>query len=173
MNTVGIGNPYERELQYYRNECNDLGARLLRLQEEQSHAFLEARRSRTVARLVREAYRFAEPAQAMHDVGGALLQVVVEAARGGRAARRGGGAPGPGGRRQRRQAELHGMLKLLCRPLPAQLPHLLSRPPTAWCWPQAERWQRGPPGQAQAPRLGGPSCWRRAAPQPPWSAWCL
>ncbi len=80
MNTVGIGNPYERELQYYRNECNDLGARLLRLQEEQSHAFLEARRSRTVARLVREAYRFAEPAQAMHDVGGALLQVVVEAA---------------------------------------------------------------------------------------------
>ncbi len=77
---VGIGNPYERELQYYRNECNDLGARLLRLQEEQSQAFLEARRSRTVARLVREAYRFAEPAQAMHDVGGALLQVVVEAA---------------------------------------------------------------------------------------------
>lgn len=79
-NRVGIGNPYERELQYYRNECNDLGARLLRLQEEQSQAFLEARRSRTVARLVREAYRFAEPTQAMHDVGGALLQVVVEAA---------------------------------------------------------------------------------------------
>lgn len=79
-NRVGIGNPHERELQYYRNECNDLGARLLRMQEEQSQAFLEARRSRTVARLVREAYRFAEPAQAMHDVGGALLQVVVEAA---------------------------------------------------------------------------------------------
>ena len=79
-NRAGIGNPYERELQYYRNECNDLGARLLRMQEEQSQAFLEARRSRTVARLVREAYRFAEPAQSMHDVGGALLQVVVEAA---------------------------------------------------------------------------------------------
>ncbi len=77
---LGIGNPYERELQYYRNECNDLGARLLRLQEEQSQAFLEARRSRTVARLVREAYRFAEPNQAMHDIGGALLQVVVETA---------------------------------------------------------------------------------------------
>lgn len=77
---VGIGNPHERELQYYRNECNDLGARLLRLQEEQSQAFLEARRSRTVARLVREAYRFAEPNQAMHDIGGVLLQVVVETA---------------------------------------------------------------------------------------------
>lgn len=80
MTPVGIGNSHERELHYYRNECNDLGARLLRLQEEQSQAFLEARRSRTVARLVREAYRFAEPAQAMHDIGGALLQVVVEAA---------------------------------------------------------------------------------------------
>lgn len=77
---AGIGNPHERELQYYRNECNDLGARLLRLQEEQSQAFLEARRSRTVARLVREAYRFAEPNQAMHDIGGVLLQVVVETA---------------------------------------------------------------------------------------------
>ncbi len=75
---MGIGNPNERELQYYRRECNDLGARLLRLQEEQSQAVLEARRSRTVVRLVREAYRLAEPTQATHDVGGALLQVVVE-----------------------------------------------------------------------------------------------
>lgn len=75
---MGIGSPYERELHYYRRECNDLGARLLRLQEEQSQAFLEARRSRTVVRLVREAYRLAEPTQAADDVGGALLQVVVE-----------------------------------------------------------------------------------------------
>jgi len=75
---IGIGSPLERELQYYRNECNDLGARLLRLQEEQSQAFLEARRSRTVVRLVREAYRLAEPTPTTHDVGGALLQVVVE-----------------------------------------------------------------------------------------------
>ncbi len=76
--TPGLGNPVERELSYYRRECNDLGARLLRLQEEQSQAFLEARRSRTVVRMVREAYRLAEPAQATHDVGGALLQIVVE-----------------------------------------------------------------------------------------------
>ena len=47
----------ERELAYYRRECNDLGARLLRLQEEQSEAFREARRSRTVAKLIREASR--------------------------------------------------------------------------------------------------------------------
>ena len=74
----GIGSPQERELQYYRRECNDLGARLLRLQEEQSQALLEARRSRIVVRLVREAYRLAEPSQATEDIGGALLQVVVE-----------------------------------------------------------------------------------------------
>ncbi len=92
----GIGNPYERELHYYRTECNDLGARLLRLQEEQSQAFLEARRSRTVVRLVREAYRLAEPTQATHDVGGALLQVVVENALCDRAALLREGPPGSG-----------------------------------------------------------------------------
>ena len=75
---MGIGSPVERELQYYRRECNDLGSRLLRMQEEQSQAFLEARRSRTVVRLVREAYRLAEPVQAADDIGGPLLQVVVE-----------------------------------------------------------------------------------------------
>ena len=77
-NDAGIGNPYERELQYYRRECNDLGARLLRLQEEQSQAFREARRSRTVVKLVREAYRFGDPAQTAHDVGGPVLEVIVD-----------------------------------------------------------------------------------------------
>jgi len=75
---AGIGNPYERELQYYRRECNDLGARLLRLQEEQSQAFREARRSRTVVKLVREAYRLGDPAQTAHDVGGPVLEVIVD-----------------------------------------------------------------------------------------------
>ncbi len=75
---AGIGNPYERELQYYRRECNDLGARLLRLQEEQSQAFREARRSRTVVKLVREAYRFGDPAQTAHDVGGPVLEAIVD-----------------------------------------------------------------------------------------------
>ena len=74
----GMGSPVERELQYYRRECNELGARLLRLQEEQSQAFLEARRSRTVVRLVREAYRLAEPTQETDDIGGSLLQIIIE-----------------------------------------------------------------------------------------------
>ena len=34
----------ERELAFYRRQCNDLGARVLRMQEEQSRAHREARR---------------------------------------------------------------------------------------------------------------------------------
>lgn len=74
----GVGSSYERELLYYRRECNDLGARLLRLQEEQSQAFREARRSRTVVKLVREAYRLGDPASTAHDVGGPILEAIVD-----------------------------------------------------------------------------------------------
>jgi len=68
----------ERELAYYRRECNDLGARLLRLQEEQSRAFREARRSRTVVRLVREAYRLGDAAATARDASGPMLEIVVD-----------------------------------------------------------------------------------------------
>jgi signal transduction histidine kinase len=68
----------ERELAYYRRECNDLGARLLRLQEEQSQAFREARRSRTVAKLIREAHRLADFCATAEDIGPSLLEVIVE-----------------------------------------------------------------------------------------------
>ena len=74
----GIGSPHDRELQYYRRECNDLGARLLRLQEEQSQTYREARRSRTIVRLVREAYRLGDLAQGAQDVGGPILEVIVD-----------------------------------------------------------------------------------------------
>jgi signal transduction histidine kinase len=67
----------QRELSYYRRECNDLGARLLRLQEEQSQAFREARRSRTTAKLVREAYRLADGVTSPAAIGGSLLEVIV------------------------------------------------------------------------------------------------
>ena len=68
----------ERELAYYRRECNALGARLLRLQEEQSQAFREARRSRTVAKLIREAYRLADHGSAPEDIGEPMLELVVD-----------------------------------------------------------------------------------------------
>ena len=70
--------PWTRELNYYRRECNDLGARLLRLQEEQSQAFREARRSRTVVKLLREAYRLGDLAQNTEDVGGPMLELLVD-----------------------------------------------------------------------------------------------
>ncbi len=76
----------QRELNYYRRECNDLGARLLRLQEEQSQAFREARRSRTTAKLVREAYRLADGAASAGEIGAALLDVILDNAMCDRAA---------------------------------------------------------------------------------------
>lgn len=76
----------ERELAYYRRECNDLGARLLRLQEEQSQAFREARRSRTVAKLIREATRLADADLAPDELGGPVLEIIVENAMCDRAA---------------------------------------------------------------------------------------
>lgn len=67
-----------RELAYYRRECNDLGARLLRLQEEQSQAFREARRSRTVVKLLREAYRLGDLARSTPDLAGPMLELLVD-----------------------------------------------------------------------------------------------
>ncbi len=68
----------ERELAYYRRECNAMGARLLRLQEEQSQAFREARRSRTVAKLIREAYRLTDGIASPDELGQPMLAVLVD-----------------------------------------------------------------------------------------------
>ncbi len=68
----------DREIAYYRREIDALGARALRLQEEQSQRFREARRSRTVARLVRETYRLADLTSRTEEIGGRLLQTVIE-----------------------------------------------------------------------------------------------
>ena len=70
----------ERELAYYRRELNDVGARLVRSQEEQSQAFREARRSRTVAKLIREAYRLADNGSAPDELGKPMLDIIVDSA---------------------------------------------------------------------------------------------
>ncbi|MFC0410231.1 sensor histidine kinase [Roseomonas elaeocarpi] len=82
----GPAGQLERELAYYRRECNALGARLLRLQEEQSQAFREARRSRTVAKLIREAYRLADRNTSPAEIGEPMLEIVVDNAMCDRAA---------------------------------------------------------------------------------------
>jgi hypothetical protein len=67
----------ERELAYYQREVNDLGAKLLRLQEEQQRTFLEAQRSRLVAKMVRELHRLGDIDAAVETLPARVLDVVV------------------------------------------------------------------------------------------------
>ena len=78
LSTPSTPGQLERELAYYRRECNDLGARLLRVQEEQSRAFREARRSRTVAKLIREAHRLADTGITPEALGAPVLEIILE-----------------------------------------------------------------------------------------------
>jgi K+-sensing histidine kinase KdpD len=78
MTDLGLSAQTERELNYYRRECNLLGARLVRIQEEQGQAFREARRSRTVVKLVREAYRLGDLKTIGADIGGPMLEILVD-----------------------------------------------------------------------------------------------
>jgi signal transduction histidine kinase len=68
----------ERELQYYQREYNEIGARLLRLQEEQSRASREARRSRIVARLIRGAYQIVNRDMPAEAIGEPLLASIAD-----------------------------------------------------------------------------------------------
>src|SRR3954451_2938000 len=69
----------EREVSFYRQEYNQLGARLLRLQEEQSQAFREARRSRTVAKLVRDVIsRLADTRLTLEELERGILEIIVD-----------------------------------------------------------------------------------------------
>ncbi|MDX5931945.1 sensor histidine kinase [Acidiphilium acidophilum] len=70
----------ERELQYYRREYNEIGARLLRAQEEQSRVAREARRSRTVARLVRESYQIIDHDIPAETIGPLMLATIADTA---------------------------------------------------------------------------------------------
>lgn len=67
-----------RELEYYRREYNDIGARLLRLQDEQSRTAREARRSRTLAKLIRDAYRLTDRAATPGEIGMMMCQTIIE-----------------------------------------------------------------------------------------------
>ena len=68
----------ERERDFYRQHCNELGARILRLQEEQTRAWRETRRSRTIARLIREIYRVADSGISLDEIGQRFLQVILD-----------------------------------------------------------------------------------------------
>lgn len=70
----------EREREYYKREYDQLGARLLRLQEEHGQVAREARRSRIVARLVRAAYQLIDADVDSDTVGPRLLSVIADTA---------------------------------------------------------------------------------------------
>src|SRR3546814_16818477 len=66
-----------RELDFYRGQCNDLGARVLRLQEAQSRAHREARRSRPTAKLIREAYGLVGLNASLEPVGRRMHNLII------------------------------------------------------------------------------------------------
>ena len=68
----------ERELRFYRDEYNALGARMLRIQEQLSQVSREARRSKTVARLVQKSYAISGWDLSEDAVGEAVLSVVAD-----------------------------------------------------------------------------------------------
>jgi len=68
----------ERELQYYRTEYNTLGAQRVRIQEQLSQVTREARRSKIVAKLIREAYAIGGSDLSEDGVGGRILSIVAD-----------------------------------------------------------------------------------------------
>jgi|GEM_PF-1625906 len=67
-----------RELEYFRREHDAIGARLLRLQEDQSRTARDARRSRTLATLLHDGHRLTERAATTADVAMMMTAVLVE-----------------------------------------------------------------------------------------------
>ncbi|MCP4401991.1 MAG: hypothetical protein GY801_32415, partial [bacterium] len=67
----------ERELNFYRQQYNDLGRQVLRLQADQTQARREAGRSRMLAMLIREVYQIAHSDLSMDEIGQQFLQIVL------------------------------------------------------------------------------------------------
>ena len=72
-------NDLERERNFYRDQYNDLGKRVLRLTEEQTRASRQARRSQTTATLIRNVYRqLVRSAVPMDEISEQFLWVISE-----------------------------------------------------------------------------------------------
>jgi len=67
----------ERERDFYRQQCNELHARLLQLLQEQARLRKEARRSAVVARLIYEAYPLASLEIPADEIARKFLQIVL------------------------------------------------------------------------------------------------
>lgn len=67
----------ERERDFYRQQCNELGARLLKLQDDLTGAVRSSRRSRTTAKLIREVYQLTLSDVSLNEIGQRFLQVIL------------------------------------------------------------------------------------------------
>lgn len=71
------GEDHEESLAYYRNFCNELGARLLKLRDEQTSAMKEAMRSRAAVNLVRRLYELDHIELTLDDLPEAFLEAAL------------------------------------------------------------------------------------------------
>ena len=65
------------ELDYYRRQCDELGARLLRLQDEATQARRDAQRNRTLALIVQQLYGHAQDVDGAQQPAGSLEDVLL------------------------------------------------------------------------------------------------
>ncbi len=68
----------KRERDFYRNQCNDVGSRLIRLQEEYAQSKLEGKRAYTTAKLINELYQLDYSSISMDEVGKRFLEIILE-----------------------------------------------------------------------------------------------
>ncbi|NEX21864.1 response regulator [Thiorhodococcus mannitoliphagus] len=72
----------QKELNYYRHQCDELGGRLLRVQEEARQARRDAQRNRTLALIVEQLHHFAQentgPDTSTRTLEDRLLMLMVE-----------------------------------------------------------------------------------------------
>ena len=66
-----------RERDYFRRQCDELGARNLRLLQERDDAAFDARRSRMVAGLVRQTYALCDSVGSAAEVGRPFLDIIL------------------------------------------------------------------------------------------------
>ncbi|MBN2103071.1 hypothetical protein JW835_03425 [bacterium] len=71
-------NDVTRERDFYKRTCDEMGARLLQLQEEQTHIRQEARRSRMIATLIREVYQLADARVSFDEIGERFLYIILD-----------------------------------------------------------------------------------------------
>ncbi len=66
------------ELEFLRRQCNALGARVLRLQEDKTNAHRDARRHRTTTTLIREIYRLSALNVALTEIGQKFVGILLD-----------------------------------------------------------------------------------------------